>query len=58
MVLGQTDMSSWKYKNNTGKCLQEPYSDVLSAQWPVNSILYTGEILTGLTGASTGYIII
>jgi hypothetical protein len=34
------------------------YRDVHSAQGPVNSILCTGEILTGLPHASTGYIII
>ncbi len=32
------------------------YRDVHSAQGPVNNILCTGEILTGCTGVSIGYI--
>jgi hypothetical protein len=45
MVLGQTDMSRWKY---TGKYMsQGPYRDLHSAQGPVNSILrhYYGSFL-------------
>ncbi len=34
------------------KCFQGPYRTVYSAQGPVNSILCTGTILTGRTGAS------
>ncbi len=47
MVLRQTDMKRW----NINKC--SPYRAVHSAQGPVNSILCTGDILTGRTGAST-----
>jgi hypothetical protein len=47
MVLRQTDMKRW----NRNKC--SPYRAVHSVQGPVNSILCTGDILTGRTGAST-----
>ena len=54
MVLGPTDMSRWK----SNKCSQGPYRAVHFTQGPANSILYTGEILTGHTGASKVYIIL
>jgi hypothetical protein len=37
------------------KCSRGPYRTVHSAQKPANSILCTGEILTGCTAASLGY---
>jgi hypothetical protein len=42
---------------NINKCSQGPYRAVHSAQGPENSVLCTGEILTGHTGASKGNII-